>query len=266
MALLSTVSALISRRARERGSGGTSVSLGYDRIRFLEPVFAGDTLTARYTILALDPESKEPREGRGVPGRRRARRRGRAPHEVAAAGRMTPLLAGRHVQVRDAVRRFADERIRPVANGLDESERFPAELYTEMAGLGLFGVAIPEALGGAGGDALAYAVVMEELARGYASVADQCGLVELVGTLLAAYGTPEQQERYLRPLLRAERRCAYALTEAEAGSDLSNLRSTATRTADGWTLSGGNSGSTTRRCATSRACSRVPIRRQAIAG
>jgi alkylation response protein AidB-like acyl-CoA dehydrogenase len=152
---------------------------------------------------------------------------------------MTPLLAGRHVQVRDAVRRFADGRIRPVANELDESERFPAELYTEMAGLGLFGVAIPEALGGAGGDALAYAVVMEELARGYASVADQCGLVELVGTLLAAYGTPEQQERYLRPLLRAERRCAYALTEAEAGSDLSNLRSTATRTADGWTLSGG---------------------------
>ena len=151
---------------------------------------------------------------------------------------MTPLLAERHVQIRDAVRRFAGERIRPVANELDDSERFPAELYAEMAGLGLFGIAIPEALGGAGGDALAYAVVMEELARGYASVADQCGLVELVGTLLAAYGTPEQQERYLRPLLKAERRCAYALTEAEAGSDLSNLRSTATRTADGWTLTG----------------------------
>jgi alkylation response protein AidB-like acyl-CoA dehydrogenase len=151
---------------------------------------------------------------------------------------MTPLLAERHLQIRDAVRRFADERVRPVANGLDESERFPAELYAEMAGLGLFGVAIPEALGGAGGDALAYTVVMEELARGYASVADQCGLVELVGTLLAAYGTPDQQARYLRPLLKAERRCAYALTEAEAGSDLSNLRSTATRTADGWTLSG----------------------------
>jgi alkylation response protein AidB-like acyl-CoA dehydrogenase len=150
----------------------------------------------------------------------------------------TPLLAERHLQIRDAVRRFADGRIRPVANELDESERFPAELYSEMAGLGFFGVAIPEALGGAGGDALAYAVVMEELARGYASVADQCGLVELVGTLLAAYGTPEQQQRYLRPLLKAERRCAYALTEAEAGSDLSNLRSTATRTADGWTLTG----------------------------
>ena len=151
---------------------------------------------------------------------------------------MTPLLAERHLQIRDAVRRFADERIRPVANELDESERFPAELYAAMAGMGLFGVAIPEALGGAGGDAVAYAVVMEELSRGYASVADQCGLVELVGTLLAAYGTPEQQARYLRPLLKAERRCAYALTEAEAGSDLSNLRSTAARTADGWTLTG----------------------------
>jgi hypothetical protein len=151
---------------------------------------------------------------------------------------MTPLLAERHLQIRDAVRRFADARIRPVASELDESERFPAELYAEMAGLGFFGIAIPEALGGTGGDAVAYAVVMEELSRGYASVADQCGLVELVGTLLAAYGTPEQHERYLRPLLKAERRCAYALTEAEAGSDLSNLRSTATRTADGWSLTG----------------------------
>jgi alkylation response protein AidB-like acyl-CoA dehydrogenase len=151
---------------------------------------------------------------------------------------VTPLLAERHLQIRDAVRRFADERIRPLASQLDESERFPAELYSEMAGLGLFGIAIPEALGGASGDALAYAVVMEELARGYASVADQCGLVELVATLLAAHGTPEQQARYLRPLLKAEHRCAYALTEAEAGSDLSSLRTTAIRTADGWTLSG----------------------------
>jgi 3-hydroxybutyryl-CoA dehydratase len=61
MALLSTVSAMISRRARERGSRGTSVSLGYDRIRFLKPVFAGDTLTARYTVLELDPATRRSR-------------------------------------------------------------------------------------------------------------------------------------------------------------------------------------------------------------
>ena len=145
---------------------------------------------------------------------------------------MTPLLAGRHVQVRDAVRRFADERIRPVANGLDESERFPAELYTEMAGLGLFGVAIPEALGGAGGDALAYAVVMEELARGYASVA------------AAPTPSPRRRPAPISRTCAAPRRAPPTAGRCRAG----------------------NSGSTTRRCATSRACSRVPIRRQAIAG
>jgi acyl dehydratase len=61
LALLSTVSAQISRRARDRGSRGTSVSLGYDRIRFLAPVFVGDTLTARYTVLELDPATQRSR-------------------------------------------------------------------------------------------------------------------------------------------------------------------------------------------------------------
>jgi len=61
LALLSTVSALISRRARDRGSRGTSVSLGYDRIRFLAPVFVGDTLTARYTVLEFDPATQRSR-------------------------------------------------------------------------------------------------------------------------------------------------------------------------------------------------------------
>lgn len=61
MAILSTVSAMISARARERGSRGTSVSMGYDRIRFLKPVFIGDTLTARYTILELDPVARRSR-------------------------------------------------------------------------------------------------------------------------------------------------------------------------------------------------------------
>jgi alkylation response protein AidB-like acyl-CoA dehydrogenase len=157
---------------------------------------------------------------------------------VTPAAFASPLLSDRHRMIGEAVRKFAAERVRPHAQALDEGEVFPAEVYREMAGLGLFGITVPESLGGAGGDALAYAVVMEALARGYASVADQCGLVELVGPLLAEHGTSAQHERYLRPLLAAERRCAYALTEPEAGSDLSNLRTTAIRTADGWTLSG----------------------------
>jgi alkylation response protein AidB-like acyl-CoA dehydrogenase len=147
-------------------------------------------------------------------------------------------LSDAHLQIRAQARRFAEEVIRPVAAELDRTERFPAEIYTRMAELGLFGITVAEADGGAGADALAYALVMEELARGYASIADQYGLVELVGTLLGEHGTAEQKSRYLAPLLRAERRCAYAITEAEAGSDVAAIRTTATRTKHGWRLDG----------------------------
>jgi alkylation response protein AidB-like acyl-CoA dehydrogenase len=147
-------------------------------------------------------------------------------------------LSEEHRALRDEARRFADEVIRPEAAHLDRDERFPEQIYARMAALGLFGITIPEADGGAGADALAYALIMEELARGYASVADQCGLVELVGTLLSEHGTTAQKERYLAPLLTAERRCAYALTEAGAGSDLAALKTTAERTGSGFRLSG----------------------------
>jgi len=147
-------------------------------------------------------------------------------------------LSQEHVEIRAQARRFADEAIRPVAAEIDRTERFPADLYRLMAELGLFGITVPETCGGAGADTLAYALVMEELARGYASVADQCGLVELVGTLLAEHGSADQRAAYLGPLLRAERRCAYAITEAEAGSDVAAIRTTATRTAAGWRLDG----------------------------
>src|SRR5438067_5236899 len=142
-------------------------------------------------------------------------------------------------QISETARRFADAKIRPRAKELDESEALPADLYEEMAGLGLFGISVPAEHGGAGLDAFSYALVMEELSRGYASVADQCGLVELIATLLSRHGTPAQRERYLAPLLRGERRCAYAITEAEAGSDVAGIRTTATRTAEGWRLDGG---------------------------
>lgn len=153
----------------------------------------------------------------------------------------TPMPAGMadwHIAMRDAARRFAEEEVAPLAVELDESERYPAELYERLAAAGLFGISVPEELGGAGADVLAYALVMEELSRGYASVADQVGLVELLGTLLTQHGTREQQDRYLRPLLRAERRCAYALTEAEAGSDLAGLKTRARRRGEGWVLDG----------------------------
>ncbi|WP_025857820.1 acyl-CoA dehydrogenase family protein [Pseudomonas sp. CHM02] len=143
-----------------------------------------------------------------------------------------------HLQIRDVARRFADQTVRPLAEKLDQEESFPAALYRQMGELGLFGITVPDTQGGAGLDTLAYALVMEELSRGYASVADQCGLLELIGTLLSVHGTAHQQARYLPELLSAHKHPAYCITEAEAGSDVSGIRTTAVRTPNGWTLNG----------------------------
>jgi alkylation response protein AidB-like acyl-CoA dehydrogenase len=136
------------------------------------------------------------------------------------------------------VRRFVARDVIPVASAMEHADEYPADIVAAMQDLGLFGITIPEELGGAGADCVAYAIVMEELARGCASMADQCGLVELVATLLAEHGAPAQHQRYLTPLLQARRRAAYAITEAEAGSDVSGIRTTATRTPAGWRLDG----------------------------
>ncbi|HVR54754.1 MAG TPA: acyl-CoA dehydrogenase family protein [Pseudorhodoferax sp.] len=147
-------------------------------------------------------------------------------------------LSAEHRQIADMARRFANDRIRPVAAELDEQERFPAEIYAAMGEAGLFGITVPEPFGGAGLDCLAYSIIMEELSRGYASVADQCGLLELLGTLLSVHGTAAQRERWLRPLLRAELRGAYCITEAGAGSDVGGVKTTARRDGAGWVLNG----------------------------
>ncbi|WP_119270234.1 acyl-CoA dehydrogenase family protein [Taklimakanibacter deserti] len=152
---------------------------------------------------------------------------------------LTPRLeADVYAQIGETARRFADDRIRPRAADLDESEAFPADLYEEMASLGLFGITVPADYGGAGLDTLSYALVMEELSRGYASIADQCGLVELIGTLLSAHGSAAQRAKYLGDVLAARKRVAYCITEAEAGTDVSGIKTTARRDGAGFRLSG----------------------------
>ena len=143
-----------------------------------------------------------------------------------------------YVQIRDVARRFADEAVRPKAEELDRDERFPREIYAQMGELGLFGITVPSENGGAGLDAFAYALVMEELSRGYASVADQCGVVELIGTLLTRFGSAAQQQQWLPGVLAAKTVVAYCISEAEAGSDVSGVKTTATRTQSGWVLNG----------------------------
>lgn len=148
-------------------------------------------------------------------------------------------LTEMHTQVRDMTRQFATDVIRPAAEDLDRDSRFPSEIYDQMAELGLFGIGVPEELGGPGFDTVTYAIVMEELSRGYASIADQCGLVELISTLLVRHGTDGQRSRWLADVLAAKTRVAYCITEPEAGTDVSGIRTTAVRDGDGWVLNGG---------------------------
>lgn len=144
-----------------------------------------------------------------------------------------------HIAVRDMTRDFADNVIRPIAEELDAQEKFPADLYSQMGELGLFGIGVPEDMGGPGFDTLTYALVMEELSRGYASVADQCGLVELISSLLVRHGTQEQRDHWLPKILTAETKVAYCITEPEAGTDVSGIRTEAVKDGDGWVLNGG---------------------------
>lgn len=142
-------------------------------------------------------------------------------------------------QIQDLARNFADDVIRPVAERLDREESFPSALYSQMGELGLFGVTVPDALGGAGLDTYAYSIVMEELSRGYASIADQCGVVELVTTLLSRFGNERQQKKWIGDLVSARKKAAYCITESEAGSDVSGIKTIAVRNGAGWRLNGG---------------------------
>jgi alkylation response protein AidB-like acyl-CoA dehydrogenase len=146
--------------------------------------------------------------------------------------------ASTYLQIRDTARKFADEVVRPKAEALDRDERFPREIYEAMASVGLFGITAPPEFGGVGLDAYAYAIVMEELSRGYSSIADQCGVVELIGTLLTRYGGDAQKARWLPDVLSARRFVSYCISEAEAGSDVGGVKTTAVRSGAGWRLNG----------------------------
>ncbi len=136
-------------------------------------------------------------------------------------------------------REFVERHVRPVAAELDREARFPRDLVKGLAEIGLMGVNIPEALGGAEMGAVAYSLAMTEVARGCASTAVTMAVTNMVGEVIAYFGTPEQRERYVPRLTSGEYVAgAFALSEPEAGSDPGGMRTTAERTASGWTLRG----------------------------
>jgi butyryl-CoA dehydrogenase len=142
-------------------------------------------------------------------------------------------------EIQALTRELAQAEIDPHAAEWDREHRFPLELFERLAELGLMGVCVPEEYGGAGADFLSYILVLEELSRADAGVGVTVAVHTSAATLpILAYGTDEQKSRFVPPLARGEQLGAFALTEAEAGSDAGALRTRAEAVGDGWKITG----------------------------
>ncbi len=135
------------------------------------------------------------------------------------------MIADEQREIRELARRYADERIAPRAAEWDRERRFPLEVFRELGELGLMGVCVPLEHGGAGADFLSYVLVLEELSRADAGVGVTVAVHTSAGTLpVLAHGTPEQKQRIVPPLAQGHELAAFALTEAESGSDAGAMR------------------------------------------
>jgi alkylation response protein AidB-like acyl-CoA dehydrogenase len=131
-------------------------------------------------------------------------------------------------EIRDLARRFADEVVAPRAGEWDRERRFPRDVVDQLGELGLMGVCVPEELGGAGADFLAYVLVIEEISRGDAGLGLTLAVHTSAGTLpIVHYGDHSQAQRLVPPLAQGHELAAFALTESGAGSDAAALRTTA---------------------------------------
>jgi len=136
------------------------------------------------------------------------------------------------------VREFVNREVKPVAAGLEHANTYPERLIGQLKQLGIFGLAIPQPWGAARVSTPCYALVTEELARGWMSLAGAMGGHTVVAKLLLDYGTGEQQERYLPAMATGEIRATMALTEPGGGSDLQAMRTTARRDGDHYVVNG----------------------------
>jgi len=149
------------------------------------------------------------------------------------------ILPDQHQMIRDALRDFAQQQLVPNAAQWDRERTFPRAALTQLAGLGAFGIAVPESLGGAGLDYLALAVAIEEIAAGDGGVSTIISVNNCpVCSIGMAFANPAQQQQWLRPLASGEMLGAFALTEPQAGSDASALLTTARRDGDHYVLNG----------------------------
>ncbi|WP_432258937.1 acyl-CoA dehydrogenase family protein [Cupriavidus sp. TMH.W2] len=149
------------------------------------------------------------------------------------------LLTPEQEMIRDAVRQFAQEVIAPQAAQWDRDKTFPKDVHRELAGLGAYGVAVPEEYGGAGLDYLSLALILEEIAAGDGGTSTVISVNNCpVCSMLMSFASEAQKQQWLVPLARGEMLGAFCLTEPHVGSDASALRTSAVRDGDHYVLNG----------------------------
>src|SRR6185437_10254180 len=151
----------------------------------------------------------------------------------------TMLLSETHIAIQDAVRAFARERVRPRSRQYESAGGYPAELFAELADLGLMGMTAPGELGGAGSDYISYALALIEIAAADGALSTILSVQNsLILSALLASGSEEQKTRFVPDLTSGRLIGAFALTETDAGSDAAAIRTRASRVEGGWRLNG----------------------------
>jgi alkylation response protein AidB-like acyl-CoA dehydrogenase len=140
--------------------------------------------------------------------------------------------------LRQTLRAFVDEQIRPVAQDMEASGAYPDEIVAGMAELGLFGLMIPEEYGGLAADMVSLAIVFEEISKGWMGIAGIIGSHSLSCWMISRFGTEDQKNQYLPELSSGLRRTGIALTEPGAGSDLQGIQTSARRDGDYYVING----------------------------
>ncbi len=138
----------------------------------------------------------------------------------------------------DGIRTFVQRDVLPVVDALEHADEYPEQIVERMKELGLFGANIPQEYGGLGLDYTTFAMVIEELARGWMSIVGPLGTHSVICDIIHRFGTDEQRQTFLPGLASGDRRGGLALSEADAGTDVQRLRTTATRDGDGYRING----------------------------
>src|SRR5690242_298887 len=136
------------------------------------------------------------------------------------------------------VRQFVDEQVIPIAEEFDHEDKFPEAVVEQMKELGLFGVTIPEEYGGMGLDLTTYAMIVEELSRGWISISGVVNTHFIGSYLLMKFGSDEQKEYFLPKMATGEIRAAFSLSEPELGSDVQAVKTSATKDGDEYVING----------------------------